>query len=333
MPPSNETPIHAGTLPSEPVVDEGHATRPTTDPNTNDTDKSTKPVDPPQSPPIPSFAFPQNLRNIYISPVTNLSTILTSNDSTRTTEDLTPKWDEICFQWCKQQDKSREHGINPNCRMVCFRKINNNMKEEFFKKKLVVHKEQDRINKTENVAQVLYGKEGDDEQEGVKYSQAGPRNFLDGYFIYYIKGLEGCQKHTENMKNDELLNRTSWPQVNPEEYEIDLGEKFERTKTETNRIIKRAFTPGYQLGKRYIESWSDGTQAAFFKRFYESVQRMDAVHMVQDNVKKVVEVWVKGSGGGNGKGGFTGNSSPNDSDHKNNDKSENDDESNNENDK
>ncbi|CAG8776572.1 2105_t:CDS:2, partial [Racocetra fulgida] len=101
------------------------------------------------------------------------------------------------------------------------------------------------------------------------------------------------------------------------EYEIDLGEKFERTKTET-------FTPGYQLGKRYIESWSDGTQTAFFKRFYESVQRMDAVHMVQDNVKKVIEVWVKGSNGGSGKGsGFTGSSDPsNNSGHQNNDKSE-----------
>ncbi|CAG8463571.1 2664_t:CDS:2 [Gigaspora rosea] len=329
MPPSNETPIHGGTPPSEPVVDEG---QPTTDPNTNDTDKSTTLIDPPESLPVPPFVFPKNLRNIYINPVTNLSTIPTSNDSTRSTEDLTPKWDEICFQWCKQQDKSREHGINPTCKMLCLRKINNNMKEEFFKKKLVIHKEQDRINQTD-IAQVLYGKEGDEKEESVKYSQAGPRNFLDGYFIYYIKGLEGCQKHTENMKNDELLNRISWSQVKPEEYEIDLGEKFERTKTETNRIIKRAFTPGYQLGKRYIESWSDGTQTAFFKRFYESVQRMDAVHMVQDNVKKVVEVWVKRSGG-NGKGGFTGNSSPsNDIDNKNNDKSENDDGSNNENDK
>lgn len=68
------------------------------------------------------------------------------------------------------------------------------------------------------------------------------------------------------------------------------------------QIIKRAFTPGLQLGKRYIESWSDGTQAAFFKRFYESVYRLDAVHIVQDNIKKAIDVWVKG-GGGSGIGG------------------------------
>jgi hypothetical protein len=80
------------------------------------------------------------------------------------------------------------------------------------------------------------------------------------------------------------------------------------------RIIKRAFTPGYQFAKRYLESWSDGTQSSFFKRFYESVQRMDAVHIMQDNVKKAIEVWVDGgddNGGinseNNGNNGNNGN--------------------------
>ncbi|CAG8835478.1 36704_t:CDS:1, partial [Racocetra persica] len=169
MSPSNETPVHVDTPPTEPVVD-----KELTDPNPNDTDKNTTLVDPPQSIPLPPFVFPKNIRNIYINPVTNLSTIPTSSDSTRSTDDPTPKWDEICFQWCKQQDKNREHGINPNCKMFCLRKINNNMKNEFFKKKLAVHEEhqleQNRKNHTENVAQVLYGKEGD--EEGVDYSQA-----------------------------------------------------------------------------------------------------------------------------------------------------------------
>ncbi|CAG8523116.1 3007_t:CDS:2, partial [Diversispora eburnea] len=74
------------------------------------------------------------------------------------------------------------------------------------------------------------------------------KNFLDGYFIYYIKGLERCEKHTEDMKSNNISDRYSRLQVRPEEYEIDLGEKFEKTKNETTRIIKRAFTPGFQLG-------------------------------------------------------------------------------------
>jgi hypothetical protein len=62
-----------------------------------------------------------------------------------------------------------------------------------------------------------------------------------------------------------------------------------------------------------LESWSDGTQSSFFKRFYESVQRMDAVHIMQDNVKKAVEVWVDGGNDVNeGIGGNENNVNDND---------------------
>ncbi|CAG8694996.1 10523_t:CDS:2, partial [Acaulospora morrowiae] len=177
-------------------------------------------------------------------------------------------------------------GINPTCRMLCLRRID--AKNGLMKRKIVESEERILHRKHQlNVAQVLYGKDEQEIEERLK----GPRNFLDGYYIYYLNGLEGCQKHTENMKNEDLTNRTPWSQAKPEEYEIDLGEQLEKTKAETKRIIKRAFTPGLQLGKKYIESWSDGTQVAFFKRFYESAQRLDAVHMVRDNVKKVIEVW------------------------------------------
>jgi len=181
-------------------------------------------------------------------------------------------------------------------------------------KKKIVDKEELKNHHKENITQVLYSKVENGEERKV------PRNFLDGYYLYYIKGLEVCQKHTEGMKNEEILNRSTWIQNNPEEYEIDLGEKFEKTKSETTRIVKRAFTPGYQFAKRYLESWSDGTQSSFFKRFYESVQRMDAVHIMQDNVKKAIEVWVDGgdddnggiSGEPNGNNGGSGNINRND---------------------
>ncbi|CAG8471227.1 3292_t:CDS:2 [Funneliformis mosseae] len=197
-----------------------------------------------------------------------------------------PKWDEFCIQWCKQKDLNRDKTIVPECHMLCFRRINAHLKNDLLKKQVVVKEELNhKKHQIENVAQVLYNKT---ENEGDKTELKVPRNFMDGYYLYYIKGLELCQKHTEGMKNDEMY-RLGWTQNNPEESEIDLGEKFEQTKSETKRIIKRAFTPGYQLAKRYVESWKDGTQTSFFKRFYESVQRMDAVHIVQDNIKKAVE--------------------------------------------
>jgi hypothetical protein len=55
------------------------------------------------------------------------------------------------------------------------------------------------------------------------------------------------------------------------------------------RLVIKTFTPVYMLSKRYIDSWSDGTQAAFFERFAESVKRADAYHIVRDNAKRAYE--------------------------------------------
>jgi hypothetical protein len=61
------------------------------------------------------------------------------------------------------------------------------------------------------------------------------------------------------------------------------------------RLVIKTFTPVYNLSKRYINSWSDGTQAAFFERFTESIKRADAYHIVRDNAKRVYENAFKNS--------------------------------------
>ncbi|CAG8495629.1 15530_t:CDS:2 [Acaulospora colombiana] len=209
--------------------------------HTPDSDNgSTGTTVPPQSIP-PSFVFRTNTRNnIYINPITNLTSIPSPIENNDKVEEC-PKWDEKKAIEGEERTLQRKHQLN--------------------------------------VAQVLYGK--DIEQEVVEKFK-GPRNFLDGYYIYYLNGLEECQKHTE-----------------------------------AKRIIKRAFTPGFQLGKKYIESWSDGTQVEFFKRFYESAQRLDAVHMVRDNVRKIIEIWGKGGGGGGSNNNNSANERGNDTDKKN----------------
>lgn len=51
----------------------------------------------------------------------------------------------------------------------------------------------------------------------------------------------------------------------------------------------------YVMTQRYIKSWTDGTQAAFFERFAESVKRADAYHIVCDSAKKVYDNTFKDS--------------------------------------
>lgn len=121
-----------------------------------------------------------------------------------------------------------------------------------------------------------------------------------------------------------------------DEFEIDLGQRAEHAKNEGGflfwltlriqsfpsltvlvsdahttkhfilsvvRVITRAFNPGYNLAVRYANSWTDGTQAAFFNRFVQSVRRRDAVNIVKDNAKKMFETY---NGRGKGDGGDEG---------------------------
>lgn len=54
------------------------------------------------------------------------------------------------------------------------------------------------------------------------------------------------------------------------------------------RIATIALTPLQHLTQRYIQSWQDGTQAAFLSRFWDSAKRGDAFHLMLDNARKLL---------------------------------------------
>ncbi|CAG8757600.1 10619_t:CDS:1, partial [Acaulospora morrowiae] len=106
---SEKSPFDPPTSPSStsPASNEDAKPQPPVD---TDTD-STEPSIPPRLTP-PLFIFRTNSRNIYINPLTNLTSIPSPNESNQKPEEP-PKWDEMCLQWCKQKDKNRGQGINP----------------------------------------------------------------------------------------------------------------------------------------------------------------------------------------------------------------------------
>lgn len=101
--------------------------------------------------------------------------------------------------------------------------------------------------------------------------------------------------------------------VSPDYYTVDLGEMLSGSGEDgtlkikgrsrlygvftdicllVKRIVAKSFTPMQELSKRYIESWKDGTQAAFFSRFYESAKRGDAFRLVRDNSRRLFNAVV-----------------------------------------
>src|SRR3954466_9468199 len=109
---------------------------------------------PPQSIIPPVFNFRTNFRNIYINPITNPSTNIDNSNNKIKNELLSssqPKLDEFCIQWCKQKDLNRDKTIVPECKMLCFRKFNNQFKKDLLLKKMMVKELNRQQNNNNNI--------------------------------------------------------------------------------------------------------------------------------------------------------------------------------------
>src|SRR4051794_35572847 len=71
-------------------------------------DRPTPP--PPSSIPPPYTDFRASLREVYKSRF--------PPDSNQPRPGRS-RWDEVCFQWCEQHERSRAEGESPKCSMVC----------------------------------------------------------------------------------------------------------------------------------------------------------------------------------------------------------------------
>jgi hypothetical protein len=53
--------------------------------------------------------------------------------------------------------------------------------------------------------------------------------------------------------------------------------------------IAKTFSPLQHLTQKYIDSWTDGSQQAFFSKFWSSMQKGDAFYLVKDSTKRLIE--------------------------------------------
>lgn len=55
------------------------------------------------------------------------------------------------------------------------------------------------------------------------------------------------------------------------------------------KAVNKTFSPLQHLSQRYIDSWKNGNQQAFFSKFWSSVQKGDAFYLVKDSTKRLIE--------------------------------------------
>lgn len=65
--------------------------------------------------------------------------------------------------------------------------------------------------------------------------------------------------------------------------------KDELNPCQVSRVIHKVFGPLQHLSQRYIDSWNNGTQQAFFHKFWTRLERGDAFYLVRDCTKRLIE--------------------------------------------
>ncbi|KAG2175726.1 hypothetical protein INT43_001373 [Umbelopsis isabellina] len=269
MPPDNINPVipdvpkvpapaQPSPLPPEPVSEPN--VQPSPPEGSNHPPPDHLPQPPPQSVPPPYKGIRATLREIFEG--RNISGAPENNKSN-------DKWDETCIQWCKQQKDARKEGKEPSCKMVCFRR---------------------KVD--EITSQDTRDSKDTKDQENDPPTRWNP---LRGYSIVVVDGKASCEDHVDDMNKHSMQNPKNIE--GPAKYEVDLGEQVEKGEAEAKRLVAKTFTPMYVMTQRYINSWTDGTQAAFFERFAESVKRADAYHIVCDSAKKVYDNTFRNSKG------------------------------------
>ncbi|CAO3609481.1 unnamed protein product [Cunninghamella echinulata] len=88
----------------------------------------------------------------------------------------------------------------------------------------------------------------------------------------------------EHIAESDIVKKDS-----PDYYSVELGERFGHIGVDVTKFFAKTFTPVQELGRRYIESWNDGTQSRFFNRFFESAKSGDAFFLVRDSARRMVQ--------------------------------------------
>ncbi|ORX95591.1 hypothetical protein K493DRAFT_337313 [Basidiobolus meristosporus CBS 931.73] len=106
-------------------------------------------------------------------------------------------------------------------------------------------------------------------------------NLLKALSLQYSESSDN--QHTQiSPNNTSVQNQLTRVQG---ETRIDLSNSLYLLRDHCKKILN----PGYELGCRYVESFKDGTQMAFFDRLKENIKRGEALILAKASILKMVE--------------------------------------------
>ncbi|CEP13838.1 hypothetical protein [Parasitella parasitica] len=103
-----------------------------------------------------------------------------------------------------------------------------------------------------------------------------------GTWISVAKTPKRCKEH---LLNAGAITKKSFPEY----YTMEVGEELSHSGEYVAAAVTKTFSPLQHLTQRYVDSWKDGSQQAFFSKFWSSMQKGDALYLVRDSTKRLFE--------------------------------------------
>ncbi|KAI9031857.1 hypothetical protein CLU79DRAFT_730441 [Phycomyces nitens] len=176
---------------------------------------------------------------------------------------------------------------------------------EFFKRSKGKGKIEDSINKNgkklnQSCSMLCFLKESEERRKAKLEELKIPNSWNPFYGRWVIAStrLDMSMEHLAGknieyvcfyLTSDGWVEKLPVKKAVPGYRSIELGEYAELLGQRAKKMVFGSFTPLQNFTKRYMDSWKDGTQKAFFLRFWESSQRGDAFMLVKDNTKKMID--------------------------------------------
>ncbi|KAF7726135.1 hypothetical protein EC973_009027 [Apophysomyces ossiformis] len=181
-----------------------------------------------------------------------------------------PAWKENCLLLTKREGKPKsnalKHQFGEECSMICFLQQEKQIRKS-------------RVNSSATAANwsPFYG-------SWIIFASSRTRclEHIEGKKLLYIAKKSYIKEMITLAK--EIVKKDM-----PDYRVIHLGEYFEQSGEDAKQLIEKTFTPLQELTAQYMESWRNGSQTAFFARFWEGAKRGDAFLLVRDGTRRMIE--------------------------------------------
>ncbi|KAI8384094.1 hypothetical protein BD560DRAFT_443937 [Blakeslea trispora] len=247
---------------------------------------------------MPDTNLPPEKKEEPLHPIEQTSeTFVNHHDGDKNHHDTDPQPDDhqnsvlniSVLGFSRSSSKEKQFQWKERCMLMAFTEIQKQQQEQAIVKKTTDAKDTQRelldiFDRSKDCSMVCFLRTSRELSKAAETTQSSfSLNPFAGMFISVAKSPKRCKEHLLDVNN--IDTKKSFPDY----YTMELGQELSNSGEHVTKAIQKTFGPLQRLTERYVNSWKDGSQQAFFSKFWSSIQKGDAFYLVKDSTKRLFE--------------------------------------------